>query len=67
MAAPIQVRRLVRTQASVREVQFPLPPAMPQEMLDRFPELEQWNEDLLVWAQRLQGLFEVKNPEQDVS
>jgi len=67
MPAPVQVRRLVRVQARVRDAQFPLPPALPDAMVRRFPELGDWNRDFLVWAERVQGLFEVKDPERDVS
>lgn len=67
MPASVQVRRLVRVRASVRDAQFPLPPELPESFVRRFPELADWNREFLIWAERVQTLFEAKNPEQDVS
>lgn len=58
MATNIQVRRLARVSQVMRTDRIPEAPQIPQSMVDKFPDLKKFNEDMKLWVERLKNCME---------
>ena len=46
------LERLKSTKGGVDEVEIPLFPMLPERLLERYPELERWQNDMEEWRRR---------------
>lgn len=58
MAMPSQVVRIARIRQKVRTDLWPEAPQLPEKFVKRFPELEQFNEDLRTFVQQMRNATE---------